>query len=215
MSTAAPGDIGMDEYALNGLKGRMGEALVETLLRQRGYKVSRLGRESQLQHMLKTGRSEFLPDFLVWKPEPSLEGPPLHRLLCIEVKYRSNVPDFLRRFGADLLGQIGEDWPGLYVVFVTDRPDPGRSCFQVLAPPRLAPDAPLTTIDLHDSLALGIDKTTVDEYEGLVCQVFSVLGGPAHARHEPRKPGAKLLAIGDGAAVGARAPFRSNADLTS
>src|SRR5215472_11839561 len=50
------------------LKGRVGEALVENILRRAGYKVARVGRESQVQHMLRTGISEFLPDFLVWKP---------------------------------------------------------------------------------------------------------------------------------------------------
>ena len=92
---------------------------------------------------------------------------------------------------------------------------PGRSCFQLLDRPRLAPDAPLATIDLHESTALGIDKTTVDEYEGLVRQVFSVLGGPALGRQDPRKPGAKVLAISDAAAVDSRVPFRSSADLAS
>ena len=201
---------------VSALKGRMGEAFVENLLWQARYKVSRLGRESQFQQMVKTGKSEFLPDFLVWKPaEQSPDRPPLHRLLCIEVKYRSNVSEFLRRFGADLLGQIGEHWPELYVVFVTDHPDPGRSCFQVLDLPRLDPDAPLATIDLHESTALRIDKTTVDEYEGLVRQIFSVLGGPAHARQDQRKPGAKVLAISDGAAIGTLLPFTNSAGLTS
>jgi dihydrodipicolinate reductase len=53
---------------VNGLKGRIGEALVEGILREARFKVSRLGRESQVQQLLKTGSSEFLPDFLIWTP---------------------------------------------------------------------------------------------------------------------------------------------------
>lgn len=118
---------------LSTLKGRIGEAFVETVLRQAFYKVSRLGRESQLQHMFKNRKSEFLPDFLVWKGVgTSSEGAPLHRILCVEVKYRANVQEYLRQFGAELLSNIGEDWPELYVIFVTDHPDEGRSCFQLL-----------------------------------------------------------------------------------
>src|SRR5215472_19219479 len=37
------------------LKGRVGEALVENIFRRAGYKVARLGRESQVQQMLRTG----------------------------------------------------------------------------------------------------------------------------------------------------------------
>ena len=200
---------------VNSLKGRMGEAFVENILRQARYKVSRLGRESQVQHMLKTGSREFLPDFLVWKPvDESHDGAPLHRLLCIEVKYWSNVPDYLRRFGADLLAQVGEHWPELYVVFLTDRPDPGRSCFQVLDLPRLVPDAPLATIDLHEASALGVDKTAIDEYEKLVRQVFAVLGAPWQEKGHPRKPLAKLLPIGNGVSVETR-PFGGVSGLTS
>src|SRR5437870_12428796 len=72
---------------ISSLKGRIGEAFVESILRQSGFKVSRLGRESQVQQLLKTGGSEFLPDFLIWKPaDQSRDGVPLHRLLRVEVK---------------------------------------------------------------------------------------------------------------------------------
>jgi len=72
---------------INALKGRIGEAFVESILRQSGFKVSRLGRESQVQQLLKNGGSEFLPDFLIWKPaDQSRDGLPLHRLLSVEVK---------------------------------------------------------------------------------------------------------------------------------
>jgi hypothetical protein len=145
--------------------------LVEGILREARFKVCRLGRESQVQQMLKTGSAEFLPDFLIWKPVgQSTDGMPLHRLLSIEVKYRSNVEDFLRRFGDELISRIGEHWRELYVVLVTDRPAAGRSCFQVLVP-----GTPLRTIDFHEAEVFGIDKGLIEEHERLVGQLFSSL----------------------------------------
>ena len=178
---------------LSTLKGRIGEAFVETVLRQAFYKVSRLGRESQLQHMLKNRKCEFLPDFLVWKGVgTSSEGAPLHRILCVEVKYRANVQGYLRQFGAELLSNIGDDWPELYVIFVTDHPDEGRSCFQLLHVGDAEADAPLSTIDLHEARALGIGKEIVERQTELVTQVFSLLRLSLAEKDLPRKPPVKL-----------------------
>jgi hypothetical protein len=178
---------------LNNLKGRVGEAFVERILYRALYKVSRLGRESQLQHMFKNGKSEFLPDFLVWKAvSSSSDGVPLHRLFCVEVKYRTNVQAFLRRRGSELRSAVGEDWPEVYVILVTDDPDEGRSCFQLLHLRGSDPHTPLTTIDLHEAPGLGISKDLVDEYTELVRQVFSLLRSHAAEMDEPRKPPAKL-----------------------
>ena len=62
----------MDSAAL---KGRIAEAFVENILRRAGYRVSRVGRETQTQRLLKINDDEFLPDFLAWKavPSPGLE----------------------------------------------------------------------------------------------------------------------------------------------
>ena len=178
---------------LSTLKGRIGEAFVETVLRQAFYKVSRLGRESQLQHMFKNRKSEFLPDFLVWKGVgTSSEGAPLHRILCVEVKYRANVQEYLRQFGAELLSNIGEDWPELYVIFVTDYPDEGRSCFQLLHLGDSDAHAPLSTIDLHEARALGIGKDIVERQTELVTQIFSLLRLSSAEKDRPRKPPVKL-----------------------
>lgn len=87
------------DFDFTPLKGRIGEAFVENILRRAGYQVSRLGRDSQTQHLLKIGEDEFLPDFLVWK---KVNGRPdserfLHRLLMIEVKYQASLGEYLRR----------------------------------------------------------------------------------------------------------------------
>lgn len=174
---------------ISGLKGRIGEALAESILRQSGYKVSRLGRESQVQQLLKTGASEFLPDFLIWKPvDQSRDGVPLHRLLSVEVKYRSNVEEYLRRYGDELISRVGEQWRELYVVFVTDHPDLGRSCFQVLDLQESVPDAPLGTVDLHEARVFGISKSVIEEHERLVRQLFSPLNSDRWGTGELRRP---------------------------
>jgi hypothetical protein len=117
--------------------------------------------------------------------------------LCVEVKYRANVQEYLRQFGAELLSNIGEDWPELYVIFVTDQPDEGRSCFQLLHLGDSDVGAPLSTIDLHEARALGIGKDIVERQTELVTQVFSLLRLSSAEKDRPRKPPVKLP-IGSG-----------------
>ena len=180
---------------LSSLKGRIGEAFVESILRRAGYKVSRIGRESQVQQMLRTGISEFLPDFLIWKQVDRTGGAPsLNRVLSVEVKYRHDIPEFLQRYGGDFLLDVAEQWPELYVILVTDNPEPDRSCFQVIDLRGYRPDAPLTTVDLHDLPVLDIYRSTVEEYEGLVKQVFALLGSRARSAELPQMPPAKMPA---------------------
>lgn len=173
----------------------MGEAFVENILRRAGYKVARLGRESQVQQMLKTGISEFLPDFLVWKPvDQAGVGASLNRVLSVEVKYRYNVPEFLQRFGGQFLSDVVEQWPELYVILVTDNPEPQRSCFQALDLRSYDPNLPLATRDLHEIDDLGIYRSTVEEYEELVKQIFSLLGAQLRGQDPLRKPPGKVTA---------------------
>jgi hypothetical protein len=183
------------------LKGRVGEALVENIFCRAGYKVARLGRESQVQQMLRTGISEFLPDFLVWKAidpkDRSVSS--LNRVLSVEVKYRHNVSKYLERFGAAFLSDVAAQWPDLYVVIVTDHPEPSRSCFQALDLRGYDPSAPPITRDLHEVSELDIYRTTVAEYEELVNQIFSVLGSPSLGQALPRRPLHEIGVHDDGA----------------
>jgi hypothetical protein len=155
------------------LKGRVAEAFVEAIFRRAGYLVSRVGRESQFQRLVKIGVDEFLPDFLLRKPVgENLSGRWLHRLVPVEVKYRASVEEFLGRHGDELLTRVGGQWPELCIVFVTDHPASGRSCFQVIDLAAARPGAPLASVDLHYVPDLDIYLTTVQEYEGLVRQIF-------------------------------------------
>jgi hypothetical protein len=155
------------------LKGRIAEAFVESIFRRAGYVVSRVGRESQVHRLVKLGADEFLPDFLVRKAVArGTTERPLHRLVPIEVKYRHDVPAFLRHSGKDLLAQVAQNWPDLCVVLVTDNPASGRSCFQVIDLWRRDGGQPH---DLHAIADLGVFETTVREYESLVKQIFPLL----------------------------------------
>jgi hypothetical protein len=156
------------------LKGRIAEAFVEAIFRRAGYFVSRVGRESQVQRLIKVGSDEFLPDFLIRKSLVREAGQrPLHKLIPVEVKYRRDVDRFLRIYGRDLFERVRPAWPDLYVVFVTDNPAPGRSSFQVVD---LCSGSTSATRDLHVATDLDIYESTVREYERLVGEIFALLG---------------------------------------
>ncbi len=159
---------------LSDLKGRVAEALVESVFRRAQYRVVRAGRESSLQGLLRQGPTDFTPDFLVWKPVPDGEGAPLrHRLIALEVKYRANPAEFLRRDLEPNLPSLRAQWPELYYIVVTDNPGEGRLCFLGLS----VRDAstPPVLVDLHQLPELDIFESTIREYEALVRELFSLL----------------------------------------
>lgn len=168
-----PGARSPDLDQVNYLKGRIAEAFVEAIFRRAGYLVSRVGRESQLHRLIKIGSDEFLPDFLLRKQVGREKSDrPLHRLVPVEVKYRRDVAGFLRRYGKELFEKVSQQWPDLCFVFVTDKPAPGRSCFQLID---LWRHERVDPRDLHTVEDLDIFVTTVQEYESLVRQIFPLL----------------------------------------
>ena len=140
-----------------------------------GYAVSRVGRESQVPRLFKRGKDEFVPDFMVRK---AVERPdsdrPLHRLIPIEVKYRYDLARFLRGEAAHFF-EAAKQWPDLCLILVTDRPEGGRSCFQVL---QRTDESARTTTDLERVAVLDIYPSTVVEYAHLATKLFSLLVGP-------------------------------------
>jgi hypothetical protein len=183
----------MDPISL--LKGRMAEALVEAVFKRAGYTVARVGRETRMPALVRTGPAEFMPDFVVWRAldEPSL-GHHSYRLLAIEVKYRADLDGYLRRDSPSRTALVAQQWPELYEILVTDRPESGRACFQAVhVSARSAGRIPVT-LDLHLVPGLDIYRRTVEEYEGLVREIFPILGsrqGSHDARIEgERKPSA-------------------------
>jgi hypothetical protein len=161
---------GRAENQADHLKGRIAEALVEGMFMRAGYAVSRVGRESQVPRLFKAGRDDFIPDFMVRKAVERAESDrPLHRLIPVEVKYRHDIPAFLRRHGRDFF-ERARGWRDLCVVIVTDNPEPDRSCFQVVD----FASAVGTTCDLAKVRGLDIYPSTVREYEHLVQKLFAI-----------------------------------------
>jgi hypothetical protein len=183
----------MDPISL--LKGRMAEALVEAVFKRAKYTVARVGRETQMPALVRTGRTEFMPDFVVWRAldAPSL-GHDSYRLVAVEVKYRADLDDYLRRASPSRSAEVAQQWPELYEIIVTDRPQSGRSCLQAVHVAALPAGTTPVTRDLHLVPGLDIYRKTVEEYEGLVREIFPILGShqgpPETCAERERKPGA-------------------------
>ncbi len=165
----------MNGVNIDHLKERVAEALVESIFRRAEYQVARLGRESQFQRLVQVGSAEFSPDPQVWKPADKAD-PSLHRLLTVEVKYRSNLRAFLRSEADEFVSPARDRWPELYFVLVTDRPDDGRSCLLVVA----VRDCPVSvkpeTSDLHRLPEPDIFPSNIRQHAGLVREMFRLLG---------------------------------------
>ena len=161
---------------VEGLKTRIAEAFVESIFRRAGYRVSRAGRDGQLQRPIRVAADEFQPDFLLHKRAGETPaGRMLHRLIPVDVRYCSSVEDFLRRHGDELVLALRSAWQELCIVFVTDHPASGRSCFQVLDLSTPKSGASLSTTDLHFVRDFDVYLTTAQEYEGLVRKIFPLL----------------------------------------
>ncbi|HUM16268.1 MAG TPA: hypothetical protein VL086_11315 [Candidatus Nitrosotalea sp.] len=180
------------------LKGRMAEALVEGIFKRAQYTVARVGRETQMPALMRSGRGEFMPDFVVWRTldEPSL-GHHSYRLLAIQVKYRADLDEYLRHDSPSRSPEVAQQWPELYEIIVTDRPEAGRSCFQAVHVSALPQGLPPVTLDLHLVPGLDVYRRTVEEYEGLVREIFPILGSrngsaPLGVPDRSRKPAARM-----------------------
>ncbi len=166
---------------LNGIKGRIAEALVESIFRRAEYKMTRFGRESDLRGMLKTGKDEsFSPDFLAMR-EVAGEGDTrgMYQTHMIEVKYRSNLVRYLsqekkKREESDLVLAKAK-WPNLCLVFVTYHPGENRSCFQALDLSNFEPGKFLRTVELHEIKRFDLFPQNVQQHEELAMSLFGLL----------------------------------------
>jgi hypothetical protein len=61
---------------------------------------------------------------------------------------------------------------------VTDRPEPGRSCFQVVPLAAHAPGVPCKSQDLAAVVEFGIYAHNVADHEQLIRRIFALLAGP-------------------------------------
>jgi hypothetical protein len=151
-------------------KSRIAKALVESIFRRARYTVSRFRSDEK---PLRFGRESFTPDFLVqWEAEPRAAFP-------LEVKYRPFLEQYLaverQRGDRSVFALARRQWPELRFILVTDRPQPGRSCFQVLAAGADDPADRFSTVDLSDLWELRIFRHNVEDHERLVQSIIELL----------------------------------------
>jgi hypothetical protein len=155
-------------------KNRVAEALVESIFRRARYEVLPYRREEE--GALRIGRDDLSPDFRV---QPADDGN--GKALLVEVKYHPHIGQFLavesRRAERSLLQMARRHWPDMYFVFVSDRPEAGRSCFQAFPLSRWTPGTPLSTVDLAEVPELGIFPHNVADHEQLIRRIFALLSG--------------------------------------
>ena len=183
------------------LKGRMAEALVEGIFKRAQYVIARVARETQVSALMRTGLG--VPDFVAWKAldEPGL-GRRSYRLFAIEVEYCTQLEDGPRREAPARAPEVALQWPELHEILVTERPEPGRSCFQAVAPSG--------TLDLHLVPGLDIYQRTVEEYEGLVREVFPLIGSRGGGAEWVRRLGMRRGRRSDGHERRPRRPARDH-----
>lgn len=153
-------------------KSRIAEALVESIFRRARYEVNscRTGPSS-----LRFGREDFSPDFRVRRTPPDGDG----QEFLVEVKYRPSVEQFLsvetQRGDRSIFLLARRQWPNLYFVLVTERPEPGRSCFQAIGFGSLRSREPFRTVDLVEIKEFGLYPHNIEDHEELVRRIYSML----------------------------------------
>ena len=157
------------------IKGRISVALVESIFRRAGFA---LAPPVALEASPRLGREDLFPDFQATLPGVPDAGAPTAR--AVEVRYRPQVGQYLliegQRGPHSLFTVAKRQWPTLVFVFVTDHPEPGRSCFQIVDLASWAAGT-VTALDLHDHDGLRIFRQNVEEHEALLRRMFALLTG--------------------------------------
>jgi hypothetical protein len=158
------------------IKGRISVALVESIFRRAGFT---LAPPVAIDTAQRLGREDLVPDFQATLPAAA--GGAALAACVVEVRYRPQVGQYLlieaQRGPHSLFTVAKRHWPALVFVFVTDHPEAGRSCFQVVdLGPWAAGDA-VTALDLYAHDALRIFRQNVEEHEALLRRMFALLTG--------------------------------------
>lgn len=155
-------------------KSRIAEALVESIFRRARYDVQSF---QSGPSPLRFGREDYSPDFRV--SQRLLEGD--EREYLVEVKYRPSVEQYIsvenQRGERSVFLLARRQWPQLYFVLVTERPESGRSCFQAVPFGGLREGEPFRTVDLADLKEFGLFAHNVQDHEELVRRIFGLLSG--------------------------------------
>lgn len=155
------------------VKSRIAEALVESIFRRARYQVLRYRGETA---PLRFGRDDFSPDFRIVPGPEGDEGE-----FVIGIKYRPSIAQFLsvenQRGERSVFFLARRQWPTCCFILASDRPDPGRSCFQALRITSLRAGEPIQTLDLVELKELRIFRHNIEDHEELLRRIFAQLSG--------------------------------------
>jgi hypothetical protein len=158
------------------IKGHIAVALVESIFRRAGFALAPVIHPETAP---RQGREDLVPDFQA--ALPAAAGSAAEAARVIEVRYRPQVGQYLliesQRGPHSLFTVAKRQWPALVFVFVTDHPEPGRSCFQVVDLRLWAAGSAITALDLHAHAELRIFRQNVEEHEALLRRMFALLTG--------------------------------------
>jgi hypothetical protein len=158
------------------IKGRIAVALVESIFRRAGFT---LAPPVAVETSQRLGREDLIPDFQAVLPVTGAGAPAVP--CVVEVRYRPQVSQYLliesQRGPHSLFAVAKRHWPTLVFVFVTDHPEAGRSCFQVVDLGGWATGNLVTALDLHAHDELRIFPQNVEEHEALLRRMFALLTG--------------------------------------
>ncbi len=152
------------------LKDQLALALVESIFRRAGYRLSAVTEQRIPPHL---GRED-VPDFRA----ESVATPEKIGSRLVKVRYRRQVREYIsveaRRGRRSSFAYAKQYWPGLVVVFLTDEPDPGASCFRVLDLAAWSPGDFPVLVDLFAHPGLNIYQHNVEEHEALARRILAL-----------------------------------------
>jgi hypothetical protein len=158
------------------IKGRISVALVESIFRRAGFALAPVVHPDTAP---RNSREDLVPDFQATLTTGA--GTVDEPARVVEVRYRPQVGQYLliesQRGPHSLFAVARRQWPELVFVFVTDHPEPGRSCFQVVDLGTWSAGSTVAAGDLHAHATLRIFRQNVEEHEALLRRMFALLTG--------------------------------------
>jgi hypothetical protein len=159
------------------VKGRVVVAFVESIFRRAGFTVAPAPPRNGTP---RGGRDDVVPHFLAERAtsdgHPAIPPP-----RPVEVRYRPQVAQYVsieeQRGPQSLFALAKRHWPDLLFVFVTDRPEPGRSAFQAVDVGAWQPGTRAVALDLHAQPGLDIFPQNVEDHEILLRRVLGLVSG--------------------------------------
>jgi len=150
-------------------KTRVAKALVEGIFRRARYDIQPFRIYTP---PMRIGREDLSPDFAVSR------GAPAGGDFLLEVKYRPSVDQFVtmetQRGDRSTVAMARRQWPTLRFILVTDRPEPGRSCFQAIDDDHVAGER-IRTVDLVKVSEFAIFDNNIEDHEQLLRRIFALL----------------------------------------